>query len=84
MDNQKEDTVKQENMNQYYSQEQESKKTDTREETDKKCVDCGGTMDYDPATGKMSCPYCGRVEEIIVENEQFVAEELDFNQVEMM
>lgn len=56
-------------------------KVSTMEETDKKCIDCGGTMDYDPATGKMVCPYCGREEVIVVENAKFVAQELDFNKV---
>ena len=28
-------------------------------ETDKKCPACGGVMDFNPATGKMLCPYCG-------------------------
>lgn len=65
----------------FYQKEQESTRTQTREETDKKCVDCGGTMDFDPETGKMSCPYCGRQEEIKIENENFVAEELDFSSV---
>ena len=65
----------------YYEQEEEPAHTQTREETDKKCVDCGGTMDFDPATGKMSCPYCGRLEEIKIEDESFVAEELDFSSI---
>ena len=29
----------------------------TLEETDKKCPDCGGVMDFDPATGGLCCPY---------------------------
>lgn len=68
-------------VNEYYTKTEDSAKTDTREETDKKCVDCGGTMDYDPATGKMVCPYCGREETIVIEDTEFVAEELDFNQI---
>lgn len=40
----------------------------TIEETDKKCPSCGGVMDFDPATGGLSCPYCGHTEEIPVEN----------------
>ncbi|MBO4423427.1 MAG: hypothetical protein J5879_08300 [Clostridia bacterium] len=27
-------------------------------ETDKKCPNCGGTMEFRPSTGKMWCPYC--------------------------
>ena len=30
----------------------------TKEETDKKCPQCGGTMSFDPKTGGMKCPYC--------------------------
>ena len=37
----------------------------TLEETDKKCPDCGGVMDFDPATGGLCCPYCGHTETIV-------------------
>lgn len=50
--------------------------TDTLEETDKKCPSCGGVMDFDPATGGLSCPYCGHTEEIQTANETKSAEEL--------
>ncbi len=30
----------------------------TRKETDKKCVNCGGTLEFNPATGRLHCPYC--------------------------
>ncbi|MCM1127196.1 MAG: TFIIB-type zinc ribbon-containing protein [Lachnospiraceae bacterium] len=51
--------------------------TATLEETDKKCPSCGGVMDFDPATGGLSCPYCGHTEEIPVEDtEAQSAEEL--------
>ena len=56
--------------------------TDTKEETDRKCPDCGGTMDFDPKTGGLSCPYCGRMEEIGVPEEKKAAEELDFESAE--
>lgn len=36
----------------------------TMEETDKKCPDCGGTMDFDPSTGGLTCPYCGHQQTI--------------------
>ena len=36
----------------------------TMQETDKKCPQCGGTMDFDPTTGGLKCPYCDYVEEI--------------------
>lgn len=50
--------------------------TDTLEETDKKCPSCGGVMDFDPATGGLSCPYCGYTEEIQTREGAESAEEL--------
>ena len=41
----------------------------TVEETDKKCPSCGGVMDFDPATGGLSCPYCGHKEKIALKGE---------------
>lgn len=56
---------------------------DTKEETDKKCPQCGGVMDYDPATGNLHCPYCDYEENIPVEADTpTTAEELDFNTAE--
>lgn len=40
----------------------------TEKETDRKCPDCGGAMDFDPSTGGITCPYCGRQETIEVKN----------------
>lgn len=52
---------------------------DTQEETDKKCPQCGGVMNYDPATGNLKCPYC-EYEEVIERQEKTStkAAELDF------
>ena len=61
-----------------YMQDQDPVIVDTKEETDKKCPACGGTMEFDPKTGMLNCPYCGTTKEIEVENKSFVAEELDF------
>ena len=36
----------------------------TKEETDRKCPQCGGVMDFDPATGGLKCPYCDYVQQI--------------------
>lgn len=55
-----------------------SEQVGTREETDKKCPCCGGIMDFDPASGQLSCPYCGHIQEIEKSDEPFVAKELDF------
>lgn len=52
---------------------------DTKKETDKKCPQCGGVMDFDPTTGKLRCPYCEYEEIIPVEEDTpGKAEELDF------
>lgn len=44
--------------------------TATLEETDKKCPSCGGVMDFDPATGGLSCPYCGHTQAIPVGDDE--------------
>ena len=53
----------------------------TLKETDKKCPQCGGVMDFDPNIGGMACPYCGYEEEI-VQDEAGSAAELDFESAE--
>lgn len=51
----------------------------TLKETDKKCPDCGGVMDFDPKSGGLKCPYCEHEEMIPVSEEvPLKAEELDF------
>lgn len=37
---------------------------ETMKETDKKCPQCGGVMDFNPATGGLKCPYCDYEQEI--------------------
>ena len=55
----------------------------TKEETDRKCPQCTGTMAFDPGVGALKCPYCDYVEEIKREEElPTEAEELDFFQAE--
>lgn len=52
---------------------------DTKEETDKKCPQCGGVMDFNPSSGNLKCPYCDYEEAIKVQNDTpQKAEELDF------
>ena len=61
----------------------DAKTVSTMDETDKKCPSCGGVMDFNPATGGLSCPYCGHAEAIAVQkDEEFPAEELDFEQAQ--
>lgn len=52
----------------------------TKQETDRKCPQCGGVMDFDPKTGGLHCPYCDYMEEIPVRNrkEDGPAPELDY------
>lgn len=38
--------------------------TKTMDETDRKCPQCGGTLEYDPASGNLKCPYCDYTEAI--------------------
>lgn len=57
--------------------------TETKEETDKKCPQCGGVMDFNPATGNLKCPYCDYEEEIKADaSAPSKAEELDFTKAE--
>ena len=62
---------------------EEINQADTLDETDKKCEACGGTMDFDPNTGMLVCPYCGN--SVVIEEECFTptrAEELSFAEAE--
>ena len=58
------------------------KVADTMNETDRKCPNCGGTMDFDPETGDLGCPYCGYHEEVEPEEEVKCAAELRFEDAE--
>lgn len=60
--------------------EEELKRVITMEETDRKCPQCGATMDFSPETGGLFCPYCEHSEEVAGngENGADTAEELDF------
>lgn len=59
----------------------------TQKETDRKCPDCGGVMDFDPGTGGLACPYCGHTEAIPAAaagdgQAAAAAQELDFESAE--
>ncbi|MBQ7841037.1 MAG: hypothetical protein IJ390_11235 [Lachnospiraceae bacterium] len=56
----------------------------TKRETDRKCPQCGGVMDFDPKTGGLHCPYCDYAEEIKQEQsgEEGPAQELDYASAE--
>ena len=62
------------------SQDEEINIVETKKETDKKCPQCDGILDFDPESGGLICPYCGYKEEI--EQDEKRAEELDFNKAE--
>lgn len=71
--------------NQDYNVEENSAPiiADTKKETDRKCPQCGGIMDFDPAVGMLHCPYCDYQEEIPPENEEVLsAVEADFETAE--
>lgn len=52
---------------------------DTIDETDKKCPQCGGVMNFNPSAGNLKCPYCDYETEVTVEKTApEKAEELDF------
>lgn len=53
-----------------YDEYNDATRVKTLEETDKKCPSCGGTMDFDPKTGGLSCPYCGHTEAIEVKQDE--------------
>jgi DNA-directed RNA polymerase subunit RPC12/RpoP len=65
--------------NEYSYMHPEAARTKTLDETDKKCPSCGGTMDYDPATGGLHCPFCDHRQAITyAPDQQTRAAELDF------
>ena len=67
-----------------YEEAMNAEHVSTMKETDRKCPDCGATMDFDPKTGGLYCPYCDHREDIPVENTQgeTVASEQDFASAE--
>ena len=67
-----------------YEDVMNAQRVDTRKATDRKCPQCGATMDFDPTTGGLYCPYCDHREEIVAENSsgESVASEQDFASAE--
>lgn len=67
-----------------FENDQNTEQAKTLKETDRKCPACGGTMDFDPATGGLHCPFCDYTEEInSADAEQEKAQELDFASAEL-
>lgn len=50
----------------------------TEKETDKKCPNCGATVTFDPALGKMHCEYCGYECELPKADNENAVCEIDF------
>ena len=58
-------------------------KTNTMNETDRKCPQCGGVMDFDPVLSKLHCPYCDYTEDIPeADTVESKAQELDLESAE--
>lgn len=51
----------------------------TEKETDKKCPNCGATVTFDPASGKMHCDYCGYSCELPAADAENEVCEIDFD-----
>ena len=51
----------------------------TERETDKKCPNCGATVTFDPASGKMHCDYCGYECELPKPDDENMVCEMDFD-----
>ncbi len=68
--------------NETWNDEQEPVLAATKKETDKKCDMCGGTMDFDPLTGGLLCPYCGHTKAIEPLEESGTVLEKDFTSAE--
>lgn len=60
----------------------ESNVVKTLKETDKKCPNCDGVMNFDPKTGGMLCEFCGHTEAVEEKETIKKAEEQDFDSVE--
>ena len=55
----------------------------TEDITDKKCPSCGATLQYDPDTKKLACPYCGFAREIPAEMAADTVQEQDFESAKL-
>ena len=63
--------------------EEKIKQETTMDITDKKCPNCAATIEYDPDTRKMTCPYCGYMREIPTPEAGKDIEELDFESAKL-
>ena len=66
-------------MSEYYDNPENQPQSEvTEKETDKKCPNCGATVTFDPASGKMHCDYCGYSCELPKPEEGHEICEMDF------
>lgn len=75
--------IQQPNDIQVNTGEENIKKETTMDITDKKCPNCAATIEYDPDTRKMTCPYCGYMREIPAPESGKDIEELDFESAKL-
>lgn len=62
----------------FENQEEQIISENTEAITDKKCPNCGATITFDPATGKMHCEYCGYERELPKPEKENAIVEMDF------
>ncbi|MGI5899766.1 MAG: hypothetical protein ACOX8S_07575 [Christensenellales bacterium] len=55
---------------------EEIERAKTLKETDKSCPSCGGTMQFDPSTGGLYCPYCEYRASVIESGEAIVEQDI--------
>ncbi len=75
--------IEQTNDIQVNTGEENIKQETTMDITDKKCPNCAATIEYDPDTRKMTCPYCGFMREIPRPEDAKDIEELDFESAKL-
>lgn len=63
--------------------EENVKHETTMDITDKKCPNCAATIEYDPDTRKLTCPFCGYMREIPAAESGNDIEELDFESAKL-
>ncbi len=61
------------------NEEEKIEREHTKEETDKRCPSCGGTLSFSPETGGLKCPFCEYTESIKAGE---AADELDIESAE--
>lgn len=65
-------------------EEQEETQNQVKVDFDTECPMCSASIQFDPSSGKLSCPYCGYETEIAEPDveDQRTAQEMDFSAAE--